>query len=128
MIKRLQDILKQETAPGVISDEDRNITIDRLADDRYFDENNLAGARGNLARIKDQAFKDILPIEAKIDRSIGVQRTGRRLVGKLGEGFTKPGEMQIALLKALCYFRNIGEMKSFLKLGEGELPDEANIA
>ena len=43
--------------------------------------------------------------------------------------------MQIALLKALCYFKNIGEMKNFLKLDEvanaedlhivGDLSDEA---
>ncbi|MDR2252004.1 MAG: hypothetical protein LBD98_04200 [Endomicrobium sp.] len=134
LIERLQEILKQENTPGVVAD-DRNITIDQLADDRYFDsENKLADRSGNLARIRDQASKDILPVEAKMDRSVGLEGSGRRLVGKFGEGFTKPGEMQIALLKALCYFKNIGEMKDFLKLGEvenvegvhivGELSDE----
>jgi hypothetical protein len=80
-----------------------------------------------LARIRDQASRDILPVEAKMDRSVGLEGAGRRLVGKFGEGFTKPGEMQIALLKALCYFKNIGEMRGFLKLDEVENAEDLHI-
>jgi hypothetical protein len=127
IIERLQGILKQENTPGVVAD-DRNITIDQLADDRYFDgENKVADRSGNLARIRDQASRDILPVEAKMDRSVGLEGAGRRLVGKFGEGFTKPGEMQIALLKALCYFKNIGEMRGFLKLDEVENAEDLHI-
>jgi hypothetical protein len=127
IIERLQGILKQENTHGVVAD-DRNITIDQLADDRYFDgENKVADRSGNLARIRDQASRDILPVEAKMDRSVGLEGAGRRLVGKFGEGFTKPGEMQIALLKALCYFKNIGEMRGFLKLDEVENAEDLHI-
>jgi hypothetical protein len=127
LIERLQGILKQENTPGVVAD-DRNITIDQLADDRYFDgENKVADRSGNLARIRDQASRDILPVEAKMDRSVGLDGAGRRLVGKFGEGFTKPGEMQIALLKALCYFKSIGEMRDFLKLDEVENAEDLHI-
>jgi hypothetical protein len=127
IIERLKGIFKQENTSGVVAD-DRNITIDQLADDRYFDgENKLADRSDNLARIKDQASKDILSVEAQMDRSVGLEGVGRRLVGKFGEGFTKPGEMQIVLLKALCYFKNIGEMRNFLKLDEVENVEELHI-
>jgi hypothetical protein len=129
MIKRLQYILGQNLAtPGVISQE-HDITIDQLANDKYFNnENKLINTNENLSRSNDQALKNMLPIEAKIDQSIGISGAGRKLVGKFGEGFTKPGEMQVALLKALCYFKDIGEMKSFLGIEEGNSMDDTHIA
>jgi hypothetical protein len=126
-IIRLQKILKANlTTVGVVA-QDQNITIDNLTNDKYFNgKNDLESTRNSLARSTDQALKNIRSIESKIDRDV-IPSAGRRLVAKMGEGFTKPGEMQVALLKALCYFKDIDEMKNFINIDE-DLGDDANIA
>jgi hypothetical protein len=69
------------------------------------------------------------PIEAQITRRLDTTKAGTRLLGRMGENFTKPEEVQVALANALCYFKSVGEMRKFLKLpDDDELPDKANIA
>jgi hypothetical protein len=127
MIKRLGNILLtngNSDVPGKVNRE-QNISIDQLENSSYF---NITNGLKPSAVESGQAKKDILPIEAKIDRNVGVASAGRRLVGIMGEGFTKPGELNIALAKALCYFKSFDEMKQFLGVNDEGIQDEKIIA
>ncbi|MDR1474195.1 MAG: hypothetical protein LBS38_00685 [Endomicrobium sp.] len=118
MIERLKGILLQEgNQPGVVP-KDLNISINQLEDSNYFNNDNSL----------KKSVVDITNVELKLDKGINVQGAGRRLVGVMGEGFTKPEEVNMALAKALYYFRSYDEMKQFLNISDEDLQDEAVIA
>jgi hypothetical protein len=77
---------------------------------------------------EQSARQNITNVELKLDKSINIQGAGRRLVGVMGEGFTKPEEVNMALAKALYYFRSYDEVKQFLGVSDEDLQDEAIVA
>jgi hypothetical protein len=105
----------------------QNIAIDKLINDEYFDQDNKLTQ--SSVKTRDEAIIEMKPIEAQITRRLDIPKAGTRLLGRMGENFTKPEEVQVALAKALCYFKSVGEMKNFLGLSPGEaLPNKAGIA
>jgi hypothetical protein len=126
MIERLKYILVEEgNHPGIVP-KDLNISIDQLEDSNYFNNDN--SLKKSVVENEQSARENITTVELKLDKGINIQGAGRRLVSVMGEGFTKPQEVNIALAKALYYFRSYNEMKQFLDVSDEDLQDEAVIA
>jgi hypothetical protein len=126
MVERLEYILLQEGEhPGVVP-KDLNISINQLEDSNYFNNDNRL--KKSIVENEQSSRENITNVELKLDKGISIQGAGRRLVSVMGEGFTKPEEVNIALAKALYYFRSYDEMKQFLGVSGEDLQDEAVIA